>query len=128
VAAAGVSAIALLIFVMWPRSGVKSNTNNPNINVGGPQVSTPVATLTNPPAKVERPPTPAGMVPIIGKQFLMGNNDGDNDAKPVHNVSVNSFYLDIYEVTCEDYKRFLDKTGRPAPSTWTNGVYPPGTA
>jgi formylglycine-generating enzyme required for sulfatase activity len=68
------------------------------------------------------------MVPIIGKQFLMGNNDGDNDAKPVHNVSVNSFYLDIYEVTCEDYKRFLDKTGRPAPSTWTNGVYPPGTA
>ena len=43
-------------------------------------------------------------------------------------VSIKLFYLDIYEVTCEGYKRFLDKTGRSAPNTWTNGTYPPGTA
>jgi len=127
-AAVGVSAVALLIFVMWPRSSVNSNTGNVNINVAGPQDSTSVSTLTNAPAKSERPPTPAGMVPIIGKQFLVGSNEGDPDARPAHPVIVKSFYLDIYEVTCEDYKRFLDKTSRPAPTTWTNGSYAPGTA
>lgn len=127
-AAIGVSAVALLIFVMWPRSGSNSTTGTVNINAVVPPDSTPVTTLTNAPTKSERPPTPAGMVPIIGKQFLMGSNDGDNDARPSHSVSVKSFYLDIYEVTCEDYKRFLDKTGRPPPTSWTNGTYPPGTA
>lgn len=127
-AAVVVSAVALLVFFMWSRSGVNSNSPKADINVTGPHDSTPVATLTNPPTKPERPPTPAGMVPIIGKQFLMGSNEGDSDARPAHPVSIKSFYLDIYEVTCEDYKRFLDKTGRPAPPTWTNGSYPPGTA
>lgn len=127
-AAVGVSAVVLLIFVMWSRSSVNSNTGRANINVAVPSNSTPVTTLTNAPAKSERPPTPAGMVPIIGKQFLAGSNDGDPDARPAHPVIIKSFYLDIYEVTCEDYKRFLDKTGRPAPTTWTNGTYPPGTA
>ncbi len=126
----GVSAaVAVLVFVMW--QGVSSgnrNTGNVNTSLLGPNDPIPGGTLTNNPTKPERPLTPAGMVPITGKQFLMGSNDGDSDARPAHPVTIKSFYLDIYEVTCEDYKRFLDKTGRPAPTTWTNGSYPPGTA
>ena len=127
-AAIGVSAILLLIFVALQKNGETSSTTDSRMAIGGPTDAKPVATLSEAPAKPERPPTPAGMVLVIGKQFQMGSNEGDNDARPAHTVSIKSFYLDIYEVTCEDYKRFLDKTGRPAPVTWTNGSYPPGTA
>jgi len=127
-AAIGVSAIAVVIFFAWPQRSITSDPTNANMRVLGPDNPTPVATLADAPTKPERPPTPAGMVAIIGKQFLMGSNEGDPDAKPAHPVIIKSFYLDIYEVTCEDYKRFLDKTGRPAPTTWTHGTYPPGTA
>jgi eukaryotic-like serine/threonine-protein kinase len=127
-AAIGLSAVALLIFVVWQRSGEITKKTNSTISVVGPTEPTPAAAPSSAPAKPERPPTPAGMVPIVGKQFVMGSDEGDPDANPAHAVNIKSFYLDIYEVTCEDYKRFLDKTGRPAPTTWTNGAYPPGTA
>lgn len=127
-AAIGVSAISLLIFFILQQSGEVARTTDSTIAIAGPSEAKPAATLSDAATKPERPPTPAGMVRIIGKQFVMGSNEGDNDARPAHTVSIKSFYLDIYEVTCEDYKRFLDKTGRPAPVTWTNGSYPPGTA
>ena len=128
-AAIGVFSIVLLIFfVMWQRGGEATKTGDLTIAVAGTEEAKSSATLLNAPATPDRPATPAGMVPIIGKQFLMGSNEGDSDAKPAHAVNIKSFYLDIYEVTCEDYKRFLDKAGRPAPNTWTNGTYPPGAA
>jgi formylglycine-generating enzyme required for sulfatase activity len=43
-------------------------------------------------------------------------------------VMVKSFFLDANEVTCEDYKKFMEETGHPAPKTWVNGTYPTGTA
>lgn len=129
-AAVGVTAVVLLVFFLWHSSGqVTTNTNSSSVAVTG---ANPVATIepgTAPvPTKTEKPATPPGMVPIIGRQFLMGANQGDTDSRPAHMVSVKSFYLDIYEVTCEDYKKFLVKTGRPAPISWTNGTYPEGTA
>lgn len=126
-AAIGVSAISLLVVVLWQRNGQVTPTTNSKVAIGGPTDPKPNPTLSESPTKTERSLTPAGMVPIVGKQFHMGSNEGDNDARPAHTVSVKSFYIDIYEVTCEDYKRFLDKTERPAPPTWTNGAYPPGT-
>jgi eukaryotic-like serine/threonine-protein kinase len=128
-AAIGISAVTLLLFfVLWQRGGEATKANNSTIAIAGPEETKPAATVSSTPTISERSPTPPGMVPIIGKQFLMGSNEGDADARPAHAVSIKSFYLDIYEVTCEDYKRFFDKTGRPAPNTWTNGAYPPGAA
>jgi eukaryotic-like serine/threonine-protein kinase len=130
-AAVGVTAMALLVFFMWQSNG-RVSTNNANLAVTGTHDAHPAATLepapTSGPTKAERPVTPAGMVPITGRQFLMGANQGDPDSRPAHVVNVKSFYLDIYEVTCEDYKKFLAKTGRPAPISWTNGTYPEGAA
>ena len=44
-----------------------------------------------------------------------------------------AFYIDRYEVTNREYKRFLEATGHPAPEPyvkfsliWTNGTYPEG--
>ena len=48
------------------------------------------------------------MVLIPAGEFQMGSNDGDNDEKPVHTVYVDAFYMDKYEVTNAQYKRFVD--------------------
>jgi serine/threonine-protein kinase len=84
---------------------------------------------TNPPEseRVSKPVPPPGMVLVNGESFLMGSDEGDLDSKPRHSVEVKPFFIDIYEVTCEDYKKFVD-SGHVAPKTWVNGDYPAGSA
>ena len=52
--------------------------------------------------------TPKGMVLIPAGEFKMGSNDGEFDEKPVHTVYVDAFYMDVYEVTNSQYKKFVD--------------------
>jgi len=51
-----------------------------------------------------------GMVLIKGGYFLMGSSDRDTpeDERPAHRVSVDDFYMDIYEVTNGEYAEFLN--------------------
>lgn len=56
------------------------------------------------------------MVPIPGGEFIMGDNSHEADEKPAHPVNLPPYYIDKYEVTNADYKRFCDETNR---------VYPP---
>ena len=66
------------------------------------------------PPDPRRPPlrpiseTPPGMVLIPAGDFEMGSNDGENDEQPVHTVYVDAFYMDKYEVTNAEYKKFVD--------------------
>lgn len=46
---------------------------------------------------------------------------------PRHKVDVKAFYIDTYEVTKDQYQKFIQETGRPAPDDWEDGSYPPGT-
>ncbi len=55
------------------------------------------------------------MVYVQGGKFLMGNNEGKGNERPTHEVCVEAFYIDRYPVTNEEYKRFVDATGHPAP-------------
>jgi len=48
---------------------------------------------------------PKGMVKIPEGEFIMGSDFGGEDELPDHLVSINSFYLDKYEVTNLDFKR-----------------------
>ena len=53
--------------------------------------------------------TPPEMVLIPAGEFEMGDHhDGHTGALPVHAVYVNSFYMDIYEVTNEEYAKYLN--------------------
>lgn len=54
--------------------------------------------------------TTADMVLIKGGSFEMGTNDFP-DAKPVHKVTVNSFYIDAHEVTNAQFAAFVKATG-----------------
>ena len=55
----------------------------------------------------EFPPT--GMVYVAGGTFQMGSNSGDSDEKPVHTVTVSSFYMDKTEVTQAEYRKVMGK-------------------
>jgi formylglycine-generating enzyme required for sulfatase activity len=58
---------------------------------------------------------PLDMVPVEGGQFEMGDvfARADEDATPVHPVTVAGFRIGRTEVTAEHYARFAEATGRP---------------
>lgn len=75
-----------------------------------------------------KPTPPSGMVYVSGGEFIMGNDAGNVYEKPAHKVTVKPFFLDMYEVTCEDYEKFINATGRNAPPKWVDKHYPANTA
>ncbi len=56
----------------------------------------------------------AEMVLIPAGEFQMGDsfNEGDSGERPVHTVYLDAFYIDVYEVTNAQYKKFVDATGQ----------------
>ena len=64
---------------------------------------------------------PAGMVWIPGGEFSMGcedprdqpmgGPDAMRDARPIHRVRVDGFWMDVTEVTNEQFAQFVDATG-----------------
>ena len=72
------------------------------------------------------PAPPAGMLYVPGGEFTMGRAGGDEYESPTHSVAVKPFFLDINEVTCQQYRDFIRATGRRAPPGWSNNTYPHG--
>lgn len=83
-------------------------------------------------AKVEdtpataQPAPPEGMVYVPGGKFFMGRDGGDDYERPRHEVAVTPFFIDKYEVTREEYQKFVEATGR-APSGWVGRKFSEGT-
>lgn len=78
----------------------------------------------------EQPVTlPTGMAYVQGGEFTMGR-DGDpsGNESPAHKVTVNSFYIDLYEVTREDYQKCVDEKKCQPPLAWGGNKFPDGTA
>ncbi len=44
---------------------------------------------------------------VQGGSFMMGSNAGDNDEKPIHEVSVSSFYISKYQVTQKEWQEVM---------------------
>jgi len=65
----------------------------------------------------------AKMVLVPAGEFDMGCDSGDADERPVHKVSLDAFYIDMYEVTNEQYKEFVDATGAQAPTYWKSSNF-----
>jgi formylglycine-generating enzyme required for sulfatase activity len=79
-------------------------------------------------AKVAKPVAPPRMAYVPGGEFLMGSDSGSEAERPAHKVAVKPFFIDLYEVTCEEYKKFIDATGHRAPPCWVKRDYPRGWA
>ena len=52
------------------------------------------------------------LVLLPAGSFVMGDNDGHDDEKPAHKVTITKpFYLGQYEVTVDQFRRFVEATG-----------------
>jgi formylglycine-generating enzyme len=59
------------------------------------------------------------MVLIPSGEFIMGiNSSSPSDWQPEHKVKINSFYIDKYEVTNQQYYDFCMATKNPLPYFW----------
>ncbi len=83
-------------------------------------------------------PPPDGMVLVPAGEFVMGSDEVDTEGKqeefgfrepmymdehPRHKASVDAFYIDRYEVTNGEYKRFVLATGVEPPPPWIQNGY-----
>lgn len=71
---------------------------------------------------------PSGLVYVPGGDFIMGRDEGDEFSSPAHSVSVKPFFIDLTEVTNEDYKKFVDAENYKPPPDWKNKTFPDGKA
>jgi formylglycine-generating enzyme required for sulfatase activity len=110
--------IGLITLFVWSSSETGTNQNGSNNR----------RTNTNTRSSANEVPTPQGMVYVPGGEFIMGNPSGDAFERPPHRVLVKPFFIDLYEVTCADYARFVEQTGHAPPRDWRNGQYPQGAA
>lgn len=112
-AGAGTLAAMLLLmsFLSQPSGRGGSNLNG---------IVTPSPTVT-PKRAASSPAAPEGMVHVPGGDFMMGDDNGDELQRPAHKVTVRPFYIDKYEVTCEEYEKFVLETRTRPPSNWVNG-------
>ena len=60
---------------------------------------------------VAREPNDSEMVRISGGTFWMGSDSHYPEEAPAHRVEVDSFYIDRFPVTNEDFQRFIEETG-----------------
>jgi iron(II)-dependent oxidoreductase len=65
------------------------------------------------------------MILIGAGEFVMGDDNYQPDEKPAHKVNLPDFYIDKFEVTNEQYKKFCDATKRsyPANPWWDNSYF-----
>jgi serine/threonine-protein kinase len=66
---------------------------------------------------------PEGMVYFPGGEFLLGDQ-----IMGYRRVTLAPFFIDRYEVTCAQYRRFVSATGYRAPFFWSKGRIPKGKA
>lgn len=59
--------------------------------------------------------TETEMVFVKGGTFKMGSNYGNRNEKPVHTVTLSSFYIGKYEVTVKQYKEYCAETSARMP-------------
>ncbi len=99
-------------FSSW--SGAATGTTNPtNITMNTNKSVTATFTVsTSSPIELGKVLVPAGY-------FIMGSTFGAG-AEPIHNVYLDAYYIDKYEVTNGQYKQFIDAGGYSNPLYWTS--------
>ena len=71
--------------------------------------------VARPPSAPAIPVVDPGMVVIPGGLYVIGDDAGPRSARPAHTVTLDSFGLDVHEVTIRDYAVFVDSGRAPAP-------------
>jgi formylglycine-generating enzyme required for sulfatase activity len=63
------------------------------------------------------------MLLVPAGEFIMGADDREPNERPAHRVTLADYYIDKYEVTNAQYKKFCEATQHPLPLNpwWTKG-------
>jgi formylglycine-generating enzyme required for sulfatase activity len=77
----------------------------PQIAAAAAPTAAPEATPTATPTPV---PVPEGMALVPAGYFQMGSSTGRADERPEHPVLLDTFYIDLYEVTNAEYRACVD--------------------
>jgi formylglycine-generating enzyme required for sulfatase activity len=81
---------------------------------GAPAAGAPADPLAAAPAALPcAPAAPAGMACVPGGPFVRGSDDGPKDARPAGRVWVQTFHMDLYEVTYAEYQACVKAGGCP---------------
>jgi len=87
------------------------------------------------------PTGPEGMVRIPAGEFTMGTDEVDpedtalklglvkpwyEDEHPAHRVRLPVYFIDRFEVTVDQFKKFSETTGHRVPPSWLDGAPPAG--
>lgn len=69
------------------------------------------------------------MVLVAAGEFVMGDDGHNPEEKPAHKVTLQDYYIDKFEVTNEQYKKFCDATKRAYPTNpwWDNSYFKKGS-
>jgi formylglycine-generating enzyme required for sulfatase activity len=81
------------------------------IIISGCMMNEPRATNTPPSVQEFTDDYGVAMVAIPGGAFMMGSAEGYQNEAPVHEVWLDEYAIDVYEVTNEQYARFLNAQG-----------------
>ncbi|HEX8558011.1 MAG TPA: SUMF1/EgtB/PvdO family nonheme iron enzyme [Pyrinomonadaceae bacterium] len=83
-----------------------------------PKLTSEAAAIAELPAEIDYG-GPMALVPA--GEFVMGADDREENERPAHRVTLPDFYVDKYEVTNAQYKKFCEETGRELPLNpwWT---------
>ena len=81
-----------------------------------PPTPTPIPTPTPAPVPTgaeapTEPPVAEMLVEIPAGEFIMGSDQGREEERPAHTVFVDTFEIDLFEVTNEDFAKFVEETG-----------------
>jgi iron(II)-dependent oxidoreductase len=94
-------------------------------------------------AAAKQAPAAGEMAQVPAGEFIMGisaeqikkvvSNVGGQEkyldpSIPQHQEKTGAFSIDKYEVTNEQYKKFVEATGHQSPENWEGGTYPDGKA
>ena len=75
-------------------------------------------------SRLSAEPNPMTLIPA--GEFIMGTDARLPDEGPQHKVTLAAYWIDLYEVTNQQYKKFIDATARRSPAHFINRVYPAG--
>ena len=96
----GLLIASTLLFGCSPEENVEPSASETNPNQSEP-------TRTNP----NKEPSLDNMVYIEGGTFMMGSDANRPDELPIHEVTLDGFWMDKYEVTNADFAKFVEETG-----------------
>jgi formylglycine-generating enzyme required for sulfatase activity len=80
------------------------------VTLGSSKEATETAQLSPLPAEISNDKDGASMALVPAGEFIMGSDEGSEQAKPKHVVYLSAFYVDRYEVTNAQFREFIRQT------------------